>query len=328
MALLVRVVVKDDQPTPAVVNDVVIHVYSAAGALLATGTTGQGADPAGEYSLSLTGSGSPGTEYHLRMRKPNVTFTKGATQKIFVIEPLVPATPNIFDISVHAATRPTSSDADMCRLSGYVVDARLRALTDARLRISSVPAFPDGQQSAGGLHYLGDPTVVRDRMLIGAVRTVTPSSAGFFDLLLPRKGVFDVQLHGAEHPLTGFQRIYVPDAADWALEDVLFPYVKQVDYGASPVALTVGQTKTLTINVHISDGRQLSELAVLGSILEFKASDAAIAKVVFDKDGLLSITGLKIGSTTVVVSRVKGSFAPRRPVVNAVTATPPTLQVT
>lgn len=327
MALLVTLSVKDNQPTPQPVNGVVIHVYDSANTLLATGQTGQGADPAGVLTLSLSGSVSPGTQYIVRQRKPNVTFSLGATQSIFVIEPLVPATPNIFDFTAVVATTPNSDDPDMCRLTGYLADASMRPLRRARMRLVAVTGFPDEGQSVGGLHYLGDPAVLRNRVLVSADFAIQANDTGYVDFLLPRLGVYDLQLLGAEHPMIVSQRIYVPDALGWAFEDVLFPFVKQLNYGAASLALTVGGSKDLGISAVISDGRTLTTFERLGKVLTFSLQDATIASVAFGKDAVVTLSGLKVGSTTLKVARPTGSVAPRRPAVAAITVTNPTITV-
>jgi len=171
---------------------------------------------------------------------------------------------------------------------------------------------------------------VRNR-IISSERRANTDKNGYVELDLPRKGVFDVFTQGldaADHTLLG--SVYVPDLSGISIHEVLFPYLKKVTYTPSALALTVGQTDEIEVELESSNLQPLSGKKVLDALLVFTSSDPAKAVVGVDNDGKLQITAVAAGVVTIQVERVVGSFAPRRPAVAALIVAPsaPTVTVT
>ena len=145
MAMLTKVILKDDQLVPVVVEGVMVWVYSALDVLLTQGLT----DVNGEVSFMLDGSADPGTEYILRFRKDGWSMTSGPTQKIRVLDPVVLPDTNIFDVQAHEYVHPESTDPPFCVLSGYLIDIFGRAWADRTIEFHLCPYFPE--TAAGGL---------------------------------------------------------------------------------------------------------------------------------------------------------------------------------
>jgi hypothetical protein len=318
---VVTFVVKDDQLVPEAVEDVQIRVFDDADTFLTEGLT----DSNGELKLVLDGSASPGTEYILRLHKAGVEFPAGVTQRILVLDPLGPTESNIFDFLAHIQEIPESLDADMCLLSGYLVDAALCPLRSAQLRFHLKEEYPS--VTISGLPYLSSPTLVRSYIIASEV-TVTTDEEGYVEVSLPREAVFDFSIHGSENigpsPLS---TIYIPDRAGIDIKDVLFPYIQTVTYSESSVAIAVGESVEIEITGQASNLQPLTALD-LTCLLEFTSGDETVATLSVTAEGNLLVTGVASGSTTLAVARREGTYAPRRPEIDDIIKDPDPLNVT
>lgn len=326
-APLVRLVVEDDQLVPAPINEVVIRIYSSpADAFLAEVETGEGAELDGEASLALAGSATPGTTYIVRLSKPGVRFDPNPTQTIAVQDPLPVGNTNTFDFVGLIPNLPISLDPDLCRITGILVDASLRPLIGRVVRFLPVVAYPYTPKFSA--HFTGNPTLVRDLGVLAPVRVVTDSE-GRVDVELPRNGVYNVHIHGFEHPMVIAELIRVPDADSAEFRNVVWPFVTQVLFDIDPINLVAnGDSVEVELTVNASNGQQLVGYDALNTLLEFTSGDEAIATVTLLDDNKLLVQGLQAGSTTISVARREGTVAPRRPDVDALIFTPPTVVVT
>jgi hypothetical protein len=305
-AELVTLAVKTDELTPQPVEGVTALVFDGTDTYLTELET----DSAGEAILALDGDPDPGRLYIVRLRPlPGQVVVDGITHTIYVHEPLVSPATNIFDFTVSEEELPASTDPNMCLMSGTLVDQALRPLSKVNLRF--MPLLNDPEIKLSGFPFPTDPAIIQRQVLLReAVFQTGPD--GKVQVLLPRKAIYEVHIHGFELPGTfpGAQ-IQVPDSAGAQLEDVLFPYVATVEWSTDTVALAVDDTEQVTVSSTGSNDQDIQD-ALIGGFLEFVVDDPAVAEVSFD-DGVLSITGLAAGVAQITAVRVEGTYAPRVP---------------
>lgn len=318
MAMLTKVILKDDQLVPVVVEGVTVWVYSALDVLLTQGLT----DVNGEVSFMLDGSADPGTEYILRFRKDGWSMTSGPTQKIRVLDPVVLPDTNIFDVQAHEYVHPESTDPQFCILSGYLIDIFGRAWAERTIEFHLCPYFP--LVAAGGSAFPGDPSIVGRRMIVSSASIKTDAD-GYLEVSLPRGGQFEVHLYGQEDPGNVIFFITVPDAAGFKVEDVFFPYVTMLEWPENPVEIPVGDTTEMTFEVTLSDQRVLSNVEAKG-LLVFTSSDEAIATAVY-YEGILSVTTRAVGTALLSVSRAPNTVAVHNPELADIIADDLTIEV-
>lgn len=312
-------VVKDDQAVPEVVEDFHIWVYDSSDAFLTEGDT----DSSGELDIPLEGDPDPGREYIIRLRKSEWTIPAGLTQVIRVLDPVMSPATNTFDFEAHHALEiPESSDPDLCTLSGYITDASLRAMPNTMVRFVprlSIPAFPVGS------YHPGQPAVVRRNMVLYAA-TVYSNDEGYVEVSLPRNGLYDIHIGGAEHPTEVVSPIIVPDAAGVEIEDVIFPYVVSVVYGSDPITVGVGEVVSVSLTILLSNGVEVTDCADIGNLLEFSSNDVGVSAILVG-DGTLTVSGVASGTTTISVERTQLSHAVRLPDIADLVVTDPTVEV-
>lgn len=307
------------------VDGVLVRVYDALDAYLTEGVTGAGADPSGAVSFVLPSSVAPGTSYILRFFSQGQVMTNGQAQTIAVVTAPAPPASNVFDVTMTTQTLPQAQDVDLCRVYGVITDASLRPLPGQVVDFRPCTGWPDMDPPVSA-HYLGDPTVVRDRVLWTGGKA-TSNANGIIDIELPRGAFFEAKMGGNAHPIQVTELVRIPDQASVALEDLLFPYVASVAYTSAPFAVAAGQTLDITVVVTTSSGVTITDRAALAALLEFTPSDAALFSVSIVDDSTIRVTGIAAGSGTIQVARVVDSFAPRRPAVSAITVTPPAVAV-
>jgi len=315
-SLVVQIVVKDNQVTPQPVEDVRIRVFDAGDLFVTELDT----DAAGEADVVLDGVPDPGLNYIIRLFKSGWQFTAGVTQVIQVQEPLVSPETNIFDIEASTPVIPESSHPDMCLISGFIGNSARQPLNKVQMRF--LPQLKEPTAFVSGFPFPGDPTVVDGVSLVSDVKFGT-NEAGYIEILLPRAGFFDCHIYGLETPgVQIIQQIYIPDAASARLEDILFPYVVSLEWDLSSIALAVGETAILTPTLVTSNLQTIVNGTAIESLMNFASDDEAVASVVLQEDGTLSITALKAGSANISGAREADTWAPRRPPVDALVITP------
>jgi hypothetical protein len=305
--------VMTDDAIPQPVAGMRLRVFDDADTFLAEGNT----DAGGRLGLTLDGLPDPGKEYIIRLRKDGTTIEGGVAQKVSVFDPLPIGATNEFDFTAHVMTLPESTDPQLCKISGYLVDASLRPLRGVTMRFFPREGFPDIRPS--GIHFLGQPTVVR-RLVIAEEIVVTTDSRGYIELELPRTGVYDLSFEGLQiHGLWTLSEILVPDVSAMALEELLFPYVTEVAFDPATMMLTVGTSAEAVLSVTMSN-LQLMEFPDFGSFLEFDTDNHAVATVVWNgSTGKLSVIPVAPGTASVTVLRRKGTVTPRLPIVPVLT---------
>lgn len=326
---LVVIAVEDDQGVPVPIDDVLARIYtSPADVFVTEGLTGEGAEQSGEFSTPLAGVADPGTTYIIRLAKPDVTIVNGGTQTIAVKDPLPGSETNIFDFVGILKTLVTSADPDLCRITGVLTDVSLRPLRRRIIRFSPVLEFPEDNPRFSA-HFMGDPTLVRNLTLLAAVQVITDDN-GLVDVELPRGGVYEVQLHGFEHPMNITELMQVPDQSAFELHKLLFPFVESVVFAEDPINIdtSIADFKDVDITVTASNEQLIEDQELIQQLLEFTVDDEDIVDVKVTDDSVLTLKPLNLGTTLIQVARKEGTVAPRRPGVPDLIFTPPQVVVT
>ena len=321
-ALVVKCVVQDDQSVPQPVEGFRLRVYDDSDTYLTEDET----DSAGEVFFTLPGAPDPGQTYLVRLFKTGWSVPLGSTQQVQVLDPLVPPATNIFDFIAHEFVAEESDDPEMCRITGYLVDTAKHPMRGVSLTFFQVPTF--GVQV--GHHFPGNPSVIGEHVLAGEERVV-PDSSGWVDFKLPRNSYFTLHITGLEVPSDDgiYENLYVPDVLGLELSDLLFPYVTEVAFSSTVLAMTVGDAEPITYTIDLSNFQDLS-LVCTTPLVEFSSDDEDVATVelVNGDDGPeLQVTAIAAGTANIIVART-GEEAPRRPDLPAITNTPIAVTVT
>ncbi|HSG29906.1 MAG TPA: hypothetical protein VLA34_15600, partial [Candidatus Krumholzibacterium sp.] len=172
---------------------------------------------------------------------------------------------NAITLSGSPISAAASPNPDLCRISGYLINAQGQAL----------------KGWAFTLRYCYSPLGVDPGTIVLQERmTIKADKNGYveFDLLRGAKVV-------AEFPnlltVLNASPLTVPDAASADLLGFLFPYVVSVDWeDASPVVLGVDEAVTLSLLGTLSNGETVTMTA---SSVEISSSNEAVIK---QKEGL------------------------------------------
>ena len=304
-------------PTPNPIEDARIRLFSSpADSFLTELET----DSSGEAEIVLEGAASPGKEYIVRVNVPT-GYYDGPTKTIAVLDPLPVGATNIFDFTAYPPPAiPTTSDIDMCRLSGFFSDPSMRPLKSLSLIFLPVEGYPP--KVISGFPFSGNPTVIRNR-IVASERRVNTDKNGYLEIDLPRDSTFNVFAQGLDAPdHTLIAIIYVPDESGIAIHEVLFPYLTKVTFPVTAVSVAIGQTAELELELEASNYQAISGRAALDALLTVTSSDITKATAVFNDAGKIQVLGVGAGSASIQVARVVGTFAPRRPEVAALVIAP------
>lgn len=321
---IVKFVVQTDDTIPVPVEGVTVRIFDAADTFLTEALT----NAAGEVSYVLEGDPDPGRTYIIRLRPlDGQTVVGGPTQLIQVHEPLVGPATNIFDFTTSEDELPASTNPNMCLMTGTLVDQALRPMAKTNLRF--IPLLCDPDAKVSGFPFPSDPAIVQQQMLLREAVFETASD-GSVQVLLPRKAIYDVHIHGFELPgIPTIAQVQIPDSTSARLEDVLFPYVATLTWGTDTLGVALEDTEELTLAVTGSNDQVIAAQEALEALLEFSVDDDSIALVKLNADGNLLVTGLAVGVTTLSVARISGTYAPRVPAVpGLITAPSATVTIT
>jgi len=317
-APVVKVTLKDPSDDP--IEGARIRFYTEADSFITEVLT----DAAGEVEIPLEGDPDPGRIYIIRVMAVGFIIENGSTQVIKVQDPLLIGTTNVFDLVGEAPVVPSSSDPNMCLISGTFTNVSLGPLK--RLRLRFMPKFTclDGKVTGVDPHSI--PAIVGGMQILNEYVAETDEH-GYLEVLLPRGGMFDLDIHGYFKPtVSTFYQLYVPDAASARLEDVLFPYVQSVDYDDYTVDLTVTETQELVLTVTGSNGLVI-EPCLFQTFLEFSTPDPLVATVSMNDNGNLVVVGRGVGTTTIQVTRKENTWASRLPDIPNLEVTDPIVTV-
>lgn len=309
IGMLVGLNVETDDAVPVPVANMRIRVFDDTDTFLAEGDT----DAGGRLGLVLDGLPTPGKEYIVRLRKDGTIIIGGVAQKVAVLDPLPIGATNEFDFTAHSITIPESTDPQMCKISGYLVDASLRPLKDVTLRFFPREGFPSIRPS--GIHFLGEPSVVRN-LVVAEEIVATTNAQGYVELELPRLGIYDLSFEGLQvHGLWSLSEILVPDQAGFVLHELLFPYITTLNYTPTTMVLAAGTSADADLTVVLSN-QQVMDFVDFGTFLEWDTDNNAVAKVSWNgSTGKLTVFAIAAGTTNLVTKRRVGTVAPRLPAV-------------
>lgn len=317
MSVTVTFVLKDDGANP--IDNVNAKIFDDSDSYIGSITT----DVAGEATFLLDGIPDPGLSYIIRWsRVVGYLMQNGQTQIFRVHEPVVPPATNTFDFTIEEIAIPESDEDSMCLISGYLADVSKQPIKGGILAF--LPRIYEPTAKVSGFPFPTQPAVVDGRMLVNEVRART-NEEGYLEIKLPRTAVFDVHLYGMETPAVQiYSQIYVPDRLGAKLEDVLLPYVAEVDTELDTVNIAVDEVAELTIEATGSNDQSITDSSCLTGLLEFTSSDEDVVQIALGDEGKLLVTGVSAGSATISVARVEDTSAPRVPAIPALIVSPST----
>ena len=272
----------------ALLEDVVIRIYNEAGTVLITqGSTGVD----GEYTLDLADA-----TYWVRFFKSGFSFESKALIEVDVL------LSNLFEVEgVDLDTNPSAVDVNLCRVSGRVITG---SGADAPFVVIKFTLS-------------GVPRVVAGRTMLPTTVYAKTNASGWFEQDLVRNGIYEAWLTGLEDSTI---RVRVPDYPWVALADLVFPYVKTVEFEDNTLAVAVGDDVETSVTVTLSSRLEVpydfddDDSLTLAEILTFSIDDTDVATFTMDADGLITITGVTAGTATLSATALDVA-AVRQPVV-------------
>lgn len=286
----VRVYAEDENTDP--LEGVLVQVYDALDAFQTQNTTSLvGGEAYAEFTLNGEVAGEA---YTIRLSKTGVAFdgllgTDSQTpQAITVYDPPAgaPSGTNWFTVQGQTFTRPASTDPNLCKASGFFRDVSGRPLADVAIRIINLnfPLIVDGDG------ILGDKVWGRT------------DEDGYFECELYRNGTYRAHIENLDIQL---RAVVVPDASSVNLPDLLFPIVVSAVYDPDPIDVTVENYVDVEVTYTDSTGIERTDLEEGDLIFTIEDETVAGGQIV---EGKLRITGIAVGSTTVIAERADTSI--------------------
>lgn len=281
----VEITVQDDQIVPALVDDITVRVFDAAGAALITeGATGSVIP--GKVQFTLNGEDPPET-YQLRFYLNGGSIRSPQYIQVYSPPSAAPApATNNFIVTASMFTLPTATNPRLCRASGYIwgPDGRPKFGID----IAFIPCFR--------------PLVVDSIGVLGERVNAKTDKTGYIQIDLLRDGMYGVTLESHENVV---REVMVPDRSSINIMHLLFPIVVAIDFGTVSVGVPLNGAVTLTPTITASDFRELEGTAP--EDVQYVVDNPAIASVVVNQNTIV-INGLSAGSTNLRVSRKDSSI--------------------
>lgn len=278
----VRVEIRDDSVSAALVDGVVVRVFDSEGDLVTMVQSGE--LESGIAELELEGA-STSVEYLLRF------FISGgavAPKRISVYSPasLSSTGTNSFAVTAQLFELEPADDPKMCRCSGYIANINRRTRARA-LELIFTPQFN---------------AFVADVQAVITGRFFVRSTAdGFCSVDLYRGGIYDVSVVGRDEVA---RTIQVPDRSSMLLGYLLFPVVVAVEFAeVGPYVVAQGATLTLTPSVRSSDYRELG-VGVEDVVYVMENAEIASVEVLSDR---IAVRGIAAGTTTLRIRRADES---------------------
>jgi hypothetical protein len=286
-----------DQDTDPILG-VLVRVFDATGTTFITQdtTVDVGGDAVAEVTLD---GDDPPNQYTVRLSKTGVAFDGSlgddskSPQLIEIYSPPAnaPTGKNDFDIRGETFTRPVSSDARLCRASGFFKNAAGQPLPN--LDIKFINQFK--------------PTIVDGNAVMGERVEVRTDADGYVEFDLYRNGEYLAWVQSIQaadddpaSAISFSREVVVPDTTSVNLIDLLFPIVAEITFSEDPVTLAVDEEKEITAVVKATDGRTLTGTACEDVLYEIADSAVASLRIEADK---LTIRGEAAGSTEVTATR-------------------------
>lgn len=278
----VDIFVKDTTLLRNPIAGVVVKVFSSNGVIV----FGQSTTDAGGKASFLLPSGQT---YSTRLYKQNVGFANPLMFEVLDPADLLPGQTNSFDMSGAILTPPTVTDPRLCVAYGFFRD-------------------PSGAPAEGiDLHFINKfkPLWMDGAAVMSEKVIQRTDNKGYAEVSLFRNAQYDVQIQGL-HPYS--RLIYVPDAPNVNLPDLLFPVVSSVSFDVGgPYELSMSGTNELVLvpTVLASDGRVLDKTAV--DDVCYKSSDDSVMAVLWSSDNIV-LRAIGPGTAQLKVERLDNSI--------------------
>jgi hypothetical protein len=295
----------DDSIARVPVADVVVRFYNEDGSVFVTQAQ---TDEDGELVLDLEAA----TTYWVRFFKIGYQFASRLA--IYVDES---ESSNTFDVqAVDLTVLPPATSPILCRASGFVSGGDLIPRKGVTFTFM----------------LTGSPRIAAGRAMVSQDLVVVSDKDGWVEVDLVRGGVYDCVVGGQDDVV---HRVKVPDRTSIDITDLVWPYLVKLAYqqeglDVASVAVSVGETIEVDTYVLFSsfvstpfkyDGdvtwRDVSNYVTL------VMADNGIATCTLAK-GVLTISGIAAGTTTLDAELIEGLEAARLP---EPTRTLPTLTI-
>lgn len=282
-------------PGSSLVDGVVVSLHpDGGGDALATGTTGEGANPLGSVFLGVFAANT----YEIRITPPlgAAVVAEGNLHSIVVDAVL---DPQIFDVLIDVSALPNATDSNFCRCSGTFMDSHGNPVDRLSIHFSEadIPALA---------YYVGTNTT---NAVVPKSQVIRTDSLGYVTVDLLRGALYQVYMEGFGNLS---REIKVPDLAAAPLPDVIFPVVDGVEYTVSNALLTPLDLPTLSLGVGSQAVISLetvhrSGLRVGGLVAVSLTSDdeeEAIVGLEYTDTNVLTVSAIAAGTATLTVAHV------------------------
>ena len=145
----------------------------------------------------------------------------------------------------------------------------------------------------------------------------TTDASGWFEQDLVRNGIYELVAAGMEDASS---RVRIPDYPWVDLAHLLFPYVKTVEFSETDIDLEVAEEAETEMTVTLASRLVLpydldgTDRVYITDYLDVTIADTDVATMTMDEDGVITITGVAAGSTTITITE-KDVVAARQPAV-------------
>jgi hypothetical protein len=264
------------------IEGVLLRIFDETGASFITSAT---TDALGRAQFDVNGTPAPyPIRYQVRCSKLGVTFTN--PEYIEVYDPLPPATANSYNVYGDIHVLEEATKPGFCRCAGFFVDPGGRPIEDLMIKFTN----------------LFEP-VIYDNVVIATKVEVRTDRDGYAVVELVRGGKYVATISGMHDERLD---IVVPDLPSANLKDVLYPVVASVTFSpAAPWSMLVGGYIDVTPVVTASSGAILDGIA--DGDVQYRTADPTVAHVAMG-NGVLRISGVSAGSTTLILSRIDDSI--------------------
>ena len=200
-----------DAQTGESLSNAVMKVLSVSSP--ATVVTVETANELGRVDLLL-----PLGDYDVRLFHPGTTF--GGAKRIRVVGEV-----DSFDLKGRRVHPMDALDPNICVVHGFFRHPNGRPYRN--LDVHVIPEFT--------------PILVQGAAVVGGPVIVRTDEQGWVRLDMFRGTVYTIEVEGYDH---GRKSVYIPDAPQWNLPDLLFPRITSLRFASlpSPVQLQVGET--------------------------------------------------------------------------------------
>lgn len=277
-----------DPTTATPVPNVQVRLYSSDGATFITyGTT----DDDGEFTTDV-----PDATYWVRFFKTGFSFDSKLS-----VEVDGSAANNTFYVQAENLEQlPPSAATNLCRVSGYAVDAGGQPRKGATFQFMLTE----------WRHIVGNRPITAAKVIARSDRY------GHVEVELIQGAFYDVVVEGMDDKVFLTQ---VPETQACNLTELIWPYPARVDLSATAASLAVDAEEEITATLVLSSGVTMplpddAPTGISGFTLVAASSDEDVATVVL-QDNTLTITGVSSGSAIISFSAT-GSYYERTPEVS------------